>query len=135
MQQFKIKRILFFTVILLIFTLILIYTFKREHYQIVDYQIEGKNYRLLLADTPKKWSKGLMYKRKLTNADGMLFVFPDKRKPTFYNKNTYLDLDVYWIDGSSIIAKHYLASIEKTKIIVYIEAPTFVDKVAEIVKK
>ncbi|MEN3014332.1 MAG: DUF192 domain-containing protein [Endomicrobiia bacterium] len=133
MQSFKFFKVLL--IILFGVAGLFLFLLKKEDYKIIDYEIEGKIYKLLLADTPKKWAKGLMHKRNLKNADGMLFVFPEKRKPTFYNKNTYLDLEIYWINGSSVVAKNYLASIEKTKIIVYVEAPDYVDKVAEIVKE
>lgn len=130
----RLKIIIKIVVVVLVVS-VFVYLLKKENYEIVDYELEGKTYKLLLADTPKKWAKGLMFKRSLKSADGMLFVFPEKTKPTFYNKNTYLDLDVYWINGSSVIAKHYLASIKKTKIVVYVQAPDFVDKVVEIVRK
>lgn len=114
---------------------VFISSFFTLRYETVNYFLEGKEYKLLVADTPKKWSRGLMYRRKLDNADGMIFIFPTKSNRLFYNKNTYLDLDVYWIDGSSVVSKNYLASIDKTKVIVHLYSPREVDKVVELVRK
>jgi len=111
----------------------------QHKYKIIEYSLEGKNYRLYLADTPKKWQRGLMYKKYndllAKKIDGMLFVFPKKFVPVFYNKNTYIDLDVYWINGSSVVGKSFLPSIKNSRIIVEIISPSEVDKVAEVIKK
>ncbi|MCX7956515.1 MAG: DUF192 domain-containing protein [Endomicrobia bacterium] len=132
MQWTKLRILPFFIALSL---LILAVYISKNKQDVINYRIEDKTYRLIVADSPREWTRGLMFKKNLKNADGMLFIFPHRQKPVFYNKNTYLDLDVYWIDGSSVIAKTHLASIKKTKIIVYVQPPDFVDKVAEIVRK
>jgi len=73
--------------------------------------------------------------KKLNNADGMMFIFKDKKFRTFWNKNTYFDLDVYWILDEKVIGKSYLPSIEKTKELIYVNSPAPVNKVVEIVIK
>jgi len=84
-----------------------------------------------------QWEKGLMnYKNKdeLNGADGMIFVFLDKKQRYFWNKNTYLDLDVYWLDDNRIVGKSYLPSYDKTRKIIFVRSPVPVDKVIEIVR-
>ena len=95
----------------------------------------SKKYKLYLADEPKKWQRGLMYMKKLKDVDGMIFVFPEKKHRVFYNKNTYLDLDVYWIDIDSVVGKGFLPSIKWSKKIVYLYSPCEVDKVVELVNR
>ena len=102
------------------------------NFEKINYNLEGKNLQLLKADTSEKWTKGLMYFRKLEGVDGMIFIFPDKQKRTFWNKNTYLDLDLYWIEGEKVVGKSSLPSIEKSKEIVIVESPKAVDKVIEL---
>ncbi len=109
--------------------------FNRLNFEIIEYELEGKKYKLYLADTQKKKEVGLMYKRRLNTVDGMLFVFDKKTKPVFYNKNTYLDLEIYWIDGSSVVFKSFLPSFKTARKIIYISAPVEVDKVVELVVK
>ena len=102
------------------------------NFEKINYNLEGKNLQLLKADTSEKWTKGVMYFRKLEGVDGMIFIFPDKQKRTFWNKNTYLDLDLYWIEGEKVVGKSSLPSIEKSKEIVIVESPKAVDKVIEL---
>lgn len=128
----KLLRIfLFFSPVVIVYIL-----FFQTKYKIVEYNLEGKTYRLYLADTPKKWSSGLMYlKKKPDGIDGMLFSFPEVGYRTFYNKNTYLDLDIYWIKNSSVVGKGFLPSVRKTGgVIVYITSPQEVDTVVEIIR-
>jgi len=129
----KIKALFLF--VLVSFFLLLFFSFKKC--QFISYKISGKTYCLLLADTPEKQQKGLMFyqnKKELKGADGMLFIFSQKNYFSFWNKNTYLDLDLYWIDDERIVAKDFLPSIKKTKQILTITSPKPVNKVVEIVR-
>ena len=37
----------------------------------------------------------------------MIFIFPDKERQTFWNKNTYLDLDIYWMNDDKVVGKSF----------------------------
>lgn len=115
----------------------------------VRYKLDGKIYKLLVADEPGEWSRGLMFIRKCTDefydfsyqinpclnwCDGMLFIFPDRRVRNFWNKNTLVDLDIYWIDNDKVIGRDFLPSFEKTRKIYTVASPSEVDKVVEIIK-
>jgi hypothetical protein len=102
----------------------------------LNYNLNGKTYKLMTAKNNSQWTKGLMNyrsKKELNGADGMIFIFPDRQLRQFWNENTYLDLDVYWIDDDKVIGKGFLPSIEKSKEVVIIESETKVDKVVEII--
>jgi len=99
------------------------------------YSLNNKNYRLLIADTPEKREKGLMFVRNLRGIDGMIFIFNDKEIRSFWNKNTYLDLDLYWIDDEKAVGQSYLPSIEKSKKTIMVYSLVPVNKVIELVKK
>jgi len=105
--------------------------------QFVSYSIDGRVYNLLVAKTKEEHQKGLMFyrnKKDLKGADGMIFVFSDKDYRVFWNKNTFLDLDIYWIDEDRVVGKDFLPSIEKTKEIFTLTSPKPVDRVVEIVR-
>ena len=96
--------------------------------------IENKTYNLLIADSTEEHSKGLMDVRKLSNADGMVFLFEDSQIRTFWNQNTLVDLDVYWMQDDTVVGKSFLPSIDKTKIPVTVSSQVPVNKVVEIIR-
>jgi len=119
------------------FLLLFLFFYFKKSQKLIYYSLEGKTYKLLPAKTPLEHQKGLMFyrsKKELKGADGMIFIFSNKNYRTFWNKNTFLDLDVYWIDGDRIVGKDFLPSIEKTKEILTINSPKPVNKVVEIVR-
>ena len=104
-------------------------------YKIETKQLEGKIYRLVVAENPEQWTKGLMYVRKPVNEfDGMIFRFPKKQPQLFWNQNTFENLTLYWISDGQILGKSELPSIERSKQIVTVESPAPVDTVVEIIK-
>lgn len=101
----------------------------------VEYTLNGKTYHFLVASSASEWERGLMYYTKLDNADGMIFLFPDKQYRSFWNKNTYMDLDLYWLDGGRVVGKDFLPSILKSKTITIVVSSEPVNKVIEIPQK
>jgi len=129
------KRIIF---IMLFFTVVTCYfVFKNnncQNNQAKKYYINNKNYCLLTANNQDQWKKGLMFYKKPVNFDGMIFIFPDRQIKSFWNKNTYLDLDLYWMDGETVVGKSYLPSISKSKKIVTVNSNEKVNRVVEIIE-
>jgi len=100
----------------------------------LPYELENKIYLLREAKTSEEWQKGLMFVKKPVDYDGMIFIFPDKQIRSFWNKNTFLDLEIYWIDDDKVVGKDTLPSILKSKNPIVISSPVPVDKVVEIIK-
>ncbi len=50
-----------------------------------------------LADTPQKRAHGLMFRTRLANDTGMLFVFEEAGQWSFWMKNTMVALDILWL--------------------------------------
>lgn len=53
-----------------------------------------------VASTPDQRAQGLMYREALPDGTGMLFVFPDNQVRAFWMANTYLPLDIAYMDPS-----------------------------------
>ena len=108
-----------------------------SNYQTTNYLLLATNYLLLFADSPEKWEKGLMFvknKQDIGGADGMIFLFPDKKPRTFWNKNTLVDLNLYWLEDDNLVGKSLLPSIEKTREVVTVSSPKAVNKVIELIR-
>jgi poly-gamma-glutamate synthesis protein (capsule biosynthesis protein) len=102
--------------------------------RLVPYKLENKIYLFREAKTPEEWQKGLMFVKKPVDYDGMIFIFPDKQIRSFWNLNTFFDLEVYWLDNDKIIGKDKLESIEKTKTVKTIQSPGLINKVIELIR-
>ena len=93
-----------FKFIHLIFNLFLVsfYTFSNEK---IDVSIYNKNitFNVEVAKTIEERRIGLMYRKKLLNNEGMLFIFPREKIIQLWMKNTYIPLDVIFISENKVI--------------------------------
>lgn len=106
-----------------------------SNYEIRDMTIEGQDLRLVVADNPERWQKGLMFVRKpVSEYDGMVFIFPDYEYRTFWNLNTFENLTLYWMKDSEITSTSDLPSIEQSKEIVRVSSTKPVNMVVEVIK-
>jgi uncharacterized membrane protein (UPF0127 family) len=60
----------------------------------------SRPYQLRLALTEKQRAKGLMFVNQLNPKEGMLFAFPREEQQLFWMKNTYISLDMIFLDRS-----------------------------------
>ncbi len=84
------------------FFLISFYTFPNEK---IDLRIYNKNiiFNVEVAKTVEERRVGLMYRKKLLNNEGMLFIFPQEKIIKLWMKNTYIPLDVIFISKKKVI--------------------------------
>lgn len=95
--------------------------------------IGGDDYILYTARTELEKARGLSDIKELKGADGMVFYFSTGSRPIFWNKNTYLDLELIWMNGDEIIGRDFLPAENKAGLITKL-SPGEVDKVVELVK-
>ena len=93
-----------FKFIYLIFNFFIIsfYTFSNEK---IEVSIYNKNitFNVEVAKTIEERRIGLMYRKKLLNNEGMLFIFPREKIIQLWMKNTYIPLDVIFISENKVI--------------------------------
>jgi uncharacterized protein len=58
-----------------------------------------------IADDDAKRERGLMYRRQMELNHGMLFIFPDEDLLSFWMKNTYLPLDIIYLNAQKKIVR------------------------------
>lgn len=56
------------------------------------------NFQVWTADTPRREEQGLMFVREMDEHAGMLFLFPENRRVTMWMKNTYISLDLLFMN-------------------------------------
>lgn len=67
-----------------------------------------------IASTPQAHEMGLMFRDSLPSGTGMLFVFEEEEIRGFWMDNTYVDLDVAFIDASfRVVGFEHLEAMDK----------------------
>lgn len=61
-----------------------------------------------VADTPASLAHGLMYRKELQSDAGMLFKFPAITEANFWGKNTYIPLDIAFVNKN-----HQITNIDQ----------------------
>jgi len=56
-----------------------------------------------IADTPIERQRGLMFRKKMSENKGMLFIFETPQVLCFWMKNTYIPLDIAFVSADSTI--------------------------------
>lgn len=57
-------------------------------------------FEIEVAETQEERFKGLQNRQFMSADHGMLFVFPESKKHRFWMKDTYISLDMIWMDGN-----------------------------------
>lgn len=56
-----------------------------------------------IASTPLSLAHGLMFRKSMASDEGMLFKFPSLTQPAFWGKNTYIPLDLAFVNDDNVI--------------------------------
>jgi len=68
-----------------------------------------------IADTDEKRRLGLMFRKTLPMDRGMVFVFEQEQRLNFWMKNTFIPLDIAFVDKNfSIVKTHTMKPLDST---------------------
>jgi uncharacterized membrane protein (UPF0127 family) len=87
-------------------------------------------FRIWTADRPNRQEQGLMFVRDMDDHAGMLFIFQGSQQITMWMKNTYLSLDMLFLDEQGRI--DFIALRTKPLSLDLIQAPRPVTAVLEL---
>ena len=79
-------------------------------------EIKGKKVNIEIADTKEEQLKGLMYREKLDENTGMLFVYNDSKVRNFWMANMQFPLDMLFINESKAVIKIEYAGLCENKV-------------------
>ncbi len=65
----------------------------------------GHKFSVEVATTREEQDKGLMFRRELPDGQGMLFDFTTDQEVSFWMENTYISLDLIFINGDGRIRR------------------------------
>lgn len=66
-------------------------------------ELKGQVLTVEVADTDALRERGLMFRKQMDESRGMLFVWPEAAARTFWMKNTYLPLDMVFINHGRVV--------------------------------
>jgi|WetSurSiteA1Bulk_404760.scaffolds.fasta_scaffold11036_1 uncharacterized protein len=72
--------------------------FSKDMKKIVSIDIE-------IADNPRETTQGLMFRRSMGEKQGMLFIFAVQKPRHFWMKNTYIPLDIIFVNSKMEIVQ------------------------------
>jgi uncharacterized protein len=75
-----------------------------DHFPI---RIGERTVRMQIAALPPEMERGLMFRQSLGADEGMLFVFPQPDRLSFWMRNTILPLDIGYINAEGVLREIY----------------------------
>ncbi|MGN6669951.1 MAG: DUF192 domain-containing protein [Candidatus Nucleicultricaceae bacterium] len=72
---------------------------------IIETALKQTPFKIEVASTPQALKKGLMFRREIAEDEGMLFVMASPGRARFWMQNTYISLDLLFLNEYGIIVE------------------------------
>jgi hypothetical protein len=71
---------------------------QKQNFKYIE--VADKKIKVDIADTPELQERGLSYRKNLKEDEGMLFVFNNSGRYSFWMKDMYFPIDMIWLDDN-----------------------------------
>jgi uncharacterized membrane protein (UPF0127 family) len=115
-KNFKFKVLFILLILILFFSILFYFKFKKIHYENTKIIINNKEFFVEIADNNLKRKKGLGDRKFICENCGMLFIFPEKSQYSFWMKNMNFDLDILWLEDEKVVFIEKNVSYKNQKI-------------------
>lgn len=78
-------------------------TFAKEIFSRQKIQVASEVIEVDVAQTPPQHARGLMFRARLGENEGMLFIFEEEQTRSFWMKNTLIDLAIGFFDKNGTL--------------------------------
>ncbi len=125
MIMFLLRRLVLLSVLLLLAGGITAFAATADTERLIIETASGERhvFAVEVARTPRQRETGLMYRRAMAADHGMLFDFGRAEAVAMWMKNTYLPLDMLFIDETGRIVKIARRTVPFSRTIIYSGAP------------
>lgn len=103
-RRIKSQAIIFFTALLILVFGVYLYNYYQARSQLISVKFvhpdgkQSKEFYLKVFSSDAERQRGLMYVKEMPEQEGALFIFPSMRENSFWMKNTYISLDMLFLD-------------------------------------
>lgn len=94
-----------------------------ERFYCIGNDTQAMTLRLQVAETREQQRHGLMFRRSIKPYDGMLFAFDGSRPITMWMKNTYIPLDMLFLDKNGTIVQIIENTVPMSEAIISSDKP------------
>lgn len=84
----------------------------------ISMKIGGETFTLEIAANEDTRQTGLMNRKSMPDDHGMIFVFPDEQIMGFWMKNTYIPLDILYVNADKqVVSIHRMQPLDLNRVI------------------
>jgi len=80
---------------------------KIKGFETIELNLNGEIFNIKLAETDQQKTRGLMNRKVLKKNNGMLFIYENEQKLSYWMKNTYIPLSIAYISKDGTILEIY----------------------------